>query len=129
MGSLTTIYRSCLSFYLPELVQTSPAGDGPPIQEWVLVGVAGSSQLGSNKRISEKVAKMHCIVQEPEANRQALQEARSEQALDRRVRMLKQELKISRYSSKLHKMSTMNHSNYSNSPNNLYKQHKLRNSL
>ena len=42
-----------------ESVETPSSGGGPPIREWVLVGVAGSSQLGSSKRIKKKVANMH----------------------------------------------------------------------
>ena len=70
---------------LSESVETPSSGGGPPTREWVLVGVAGSSQLGSNKRIKENVANMHRVIQESEANRQALQEAHSQQPLDRRV--------------------------------------------
>jgi len=46
------------------------------------VGVAGSHQLGSNERVKEKVANMHHVIHEFE---QALQEAYSQQGLDRRV--------------------------------------------
>ena len=64
-----------------ELVET-PSGSGPPTREWVLVGVAGKSQRGSNKRLREKMTNMCCEV---EAGQQALQEARSQQGLDKRV--------------------------------------------
>ena len=50
------------------------------------MGVAGRSQLGSSKRMRDKMVNMqHSAVQEVEAGRQALREAHSQQGLDRRV--------------------------------------------
>ena len=50
------------------------------------MGVAGRSQLGSSQRMRDKMVNMqHSAVQEVEAGRQALREARSQQGLDRRV--------------------------------------------
>ena len=51
------------------------------------MGVASGSQLGSEKRVREKLVNLQrSVVREVEAGRrQALQEARSQQALDRRV--------------------------------------------
>ena len=37
----------------PESIELPPSGDGPPASEWVLVGVADSSQLGSVERLAE----------------------------------------------------------------------------
>ena len=37
----------------PESLQLPPSGEGPPTREWVLVGVADSSQLGSTERLAE----------------------------------------------------------------------------
>jgi len=68
---------------LSESVETPSSGGGPPTREWVLVGVAGKSQLGSNHRIKEKMANMCRVIQEFEDNRRALQDA--QQALNRRV--------------------------------------------
>ena len=38
---------------IPESVELPPSGDGPSTKEWVLVGVAESSQLGSTERLAE----------------------------------------------------------------------------
>ena len=38
---------------IPESVELQPSGDGTSTREWVLVGVADSSQLGSIKRLTE----------------------------------------------------------------------------
>ena len=38
---------------IPESVELPPSGDGPSTREWVLVGVAESSQLGSTERLAE----------------------------------------------------------------------------
>ena len=44
----------------PEL-ELPPSGDGAPTREWVLVGVADSSQLGSTERLAElKKMKLTC---------------------------------------------------------------------
>ena len=43
----------------PESIELTPSGEGPPAcegppaSEWVLVGVADSSQLGSTERLAE----------------------------------------------------------------------------
>ena len=37
----------------PESIQLPTSGEGPPTREWVLVGMADSSQLGSTKRLAE----------------------------------------------------------------------------
>ena len=50
------------------------------------MGVASSSQLGSKERVRENFSKLVSVLREVEAgHQQALQEARSQQALDRRV--------------------------------------------
>ena len=41
LNILTASYPS-----IPESVELPPSGDGPSAREWVLVGVADSSQLG-----------------------------------------------------------------------------------
>ena len=67
-------------------VWSPPSGDRPPTKEWVLVGVADSSQRGSLQRMRKKVVSMQQrATGEVEAGRQALQEAQSQQALDQRV--------------------------------------------
>ena len=38
---------------IPESVELPPSGDGPSTREWILVGVADSSQLGSTERLAE----------------------------------------------------------------------------
>ena len=77
-------YQSNLS--LPESVWSPQSGDRPPIKEWILVGVADSSQLGSVQRMREKMVNMQQrAIGEVEAGRQALREAQSQQALDQRV--------------------------------------------
>ena len=48
LNILTASYPS-----IPESVELPPSGDGPSAREWVLVGVADSSQLGSTKRLTE----------------------------------------------------------------------------
>ena len=75
-----------LSPSLPESVQSPPSGDRLLTKEWVLVGVADSSQLGSVQRMREKMINMQQrVIQEVEAGRPALQEAQSQQALNQRV--------------------------------------------
>ena len=166
------LFPSLLTFHslLSESVETPSSGGGPPTREWVLVGVAGGRQLGSNKSIKEKMDNMHRILHKFEPNRQALQENYSQQGLDRRVQDAEaraQDLQVQleasqdaytenasslskkhrnlsknpsslsknhklrkeiscKYSSRLHRMPTMNTNNCSNSPNTLSKQHKLR---
>ena len=45
----------------PESVELPPSGDGAPTREWVLVGMADSSQLGSPNRLAElKKIKLTC---------------------------------------------------------------------
>ena len=44
---------TCVAPSPPESIELPPSGDGPPASEWVLVGVADSSQLGSTKRLAE----------------------------------------------------------------------------
>ena len=79
-------FISALSSSLPESVQSPPSGDRPPTKEWVLVGVADSSKLGSVQRMREKMVNMQQrVIQEVEASQQALQEAQSQQALNQRV--------------------------------------------
>ena len=78
--------NSALSPSLLESVWSPPAGGQIPTKEWVLVGVADSSQLGSVQRMKEKMVNMQQrAVQEVEAGRQTLQRAQSQQALDWRV--------------------------------------------
>ena len=48
LNILTASYPS-----IPESVELPPSGDGPSAREWVLVGVADSSQLGSIERLTE----------------------------------------------------------------------------
>ena len=50
LNILTASYPTIL-----ESVELPPSGDGPSAREWVLVGVADSSQLGSTKRLPELV--------------------------------------------------------------------------
>ena len=77
---------TALSSSLPESVWLPPSGDRPRTREWVLVGVADSSQLGSVQRMRKKVVNMQqSAIREIEAGQQALQEAQSQQALDQRV--------------------------------------------
>jgi len=73
-------HSSLPSPYLPiptlsspsELVGTPSSGDGPPTWEWVLTGVASSSQLGSKKG---NMINMECIeVREVRAHQKAYQE-------------------------------------------------------
>ena len=79
-------FITTLSPSLPESVWSPPSSDRPPAKEWVLVGVADSSQLGSVQRMREKMIHMQQrAIREVEAGRQALQEAQSQQALDQRV--------------------------------------------
>ena len=71
---------------LSESVWSPPSGDRPPTKEWVLMGVADSSQLGSLQRMRKKVVNVHqSAIRKVEAGRQAFQEAQSQQALDQRV--------------------------------------------
>ena len=108
---ITTLFPS-----LPGSVWSPPSGDGTPAKEWVLVGVADSSQLGSVQRIREKMVNMQqSAIGEVEAGRQALREAQSQQALDQRVQDAKQEPEISM---RLHKMSAKSFSNLSSQHNN-----------
>ena len=75
-----------LSSSFSESVCSPPSGDSPTTKEWVLVGVADSSQLGSLQRMRKKVVNMQQSAnQKVEAGRQALQVAQSQQALDQRV--------------------------------------------
>ena len=80
-------YFSSSPTHLSESVCSPPSGDGPSTKEWVLVGVADSSQLGSVQRMREKIVNMQqSAIREVEASRQqALQEAQSQQALDQRI--------------------------------------------
>ena len=48
LNILTASYLS-----IPESVELPRSGDGPCTREWVLVGVADSSQLGSTERLAE----------------------------------------------------------------------------
>ena len=76
-------FMTTLSPSLPESVWSPPSGDRPPTKEWVLVGVADSSQLGSLQGMREKMVNMQQrAIREVEAGRQALQEAQSQQALN-----------------------------------------------
>jgi len=129
---LPFLFPSLLTFLslLPGSVETPSSGVGPPTREWVLVGVAGSSQLGSNKRIKEKVANTHRVIHEFETNRQALQEPYSQQGLDRRVqdaetraRDLQIQLKTSQDA---YQQSQQSLQKSSKSPSSLSKNHKLR---
>ena len=71
---------------LPGSVWSPSSGDRPSTKEWVLMGVADSSQLGSVQRMREKMVNMQqSAIREIEAGRQALQEAQPQQALDQRV--------------------------------------------
>ena len=47
MNILSASYPS-----IPESVELPPSGNGPSAREWVLVGVANSSQLGSTERLA-----------------------------------------------------------------------------
>ena len=61
-----------------ETVLAPPPGGG---REWVLVGVAGSSHLGSKERIREKLLNLQgSVLREVEAGQKALQEVHSQQA-------------------------------------------------
>ena len=42
-----------LPLHPPVSMELPPSAEGPPTREWVLVGVADSSQLGSHKRLAE----------------------------------------------------------------------------
>ena len=57
----------------PESVQSPPSGDRPPTKEWVLTGVADSSQLGSVQRMRQKMINMQQRVQDAEARVRDLQ--------------------------------------------------------
>jgi len=48
LNILTASYPS-----IPESIELPPSGDGPSTREWVLLGVADSSQLGSTERLAE----------------------------------------------------------------------------
>ena len=79
-------YCTLFSSSFSESVCSPPSGDSPTTKEWVLVGVADSSQLGSFQRMRKKVVNMQQSAnQKVEAGRQALQVAQSQQALDQRV--------------------------------------------
>ena len=79
-------FITTLSPSLPGSVWSPPSGDRPPTKEWVLVGVADSSQLGSLQRMRKKVVSMQQrATREVEGGQQALQVAQSQQALDQRV--------------------------------------------
>ena len=84
---IATIFSIIYYWSVPlESVWSAPSGDQIPTKEWVLVGVADSSQLGSVQRMREKMVNMQQrAVQEVEAGRQTLLRAQSQQALDRRV--------------------------------------------
>ena len=72
----------CL-YPLLESFESTPSGDRISAKEWVLVGVADSSQRRSVQRMREKVINMkQSAIREIEAGRQALQE---QEALDQRV--------------------------------------------
>ena len=61
-----------------ETVLAPPPGGG---REWVLVGVAGSSHLGSKERIREKLLNLQgSVLREVEAGQKAIQEVHSQQA-------------------------------------------------
>ena len=77
-------FITTLSPSLPGSVWSPPSGDRPPTKEWVLVGVADSSQLGSLQRMRKKVVSMQQrATREVEGGQQALQVAQSQQALYR----------------------------------------------
>ena len=59
----------CTVSSLPESVWSPPpSGDNPPTKEWVVVGVADSSQLGSVQRMREKMINMQqSAIRETEA--------------------------------------------------------------
>ena len=83
---LLFIFPPSSHYSLPGSVWSPPSIDRPPNKEWVLVGVADSSQLGSLQRMREKIVNMHqSAIQEKETYQQALQAAQSQQALDQRV--------------------------------------------
>ena len=48
LNILTASYPS-----IPESIELPPSGDSPCTREWVLLGVADSSQLGSTERLAE----------------------------------------------------------------------------
>ena len=84
--TLTSALPSPPPSSFPESVQSPPSGDRTLTKEWVLMGVADSSQLGSVQRMREKIVNMQRrVIQEVEAGRQALQEAQSQPDLHQRV--------------------------------------------
>ena len=48
----------CFTLIPPEAIEIPPPGGGPPSRQWVLVGVADKSQLGSPDRLREKMDKL-----------------------------------------------------------------------
>ena len=76
-----------------ESVEFLSSDDRPPIKEWILVGVATSSQLGSVQRMREKMVNMQQIAnREVEAGRDLCQELQTSQRSLQRTQDDKQAL-------------------------------------